>query len=62
MIWQDFMYVCAGYPEEEWFLRKQNAKPWKPSYGCVVTPASFYGAATTKTNGSTQFCGVRAIM
>ncbi|MCW4029355.1 MAG: hypothetical protein NWE92_06885 [Candidatus Bathyarchaeota archaeon] len=22
MIWQDFMYVCAGYPEEEWFLRE----------------------------------------
>jgi len=22
MVWQDFMYVCAGYPEEEWFLRE----------------------------------------
>jgi beta-mannosidase len=22
MIWQDFMYVCAGYPEEEWFLKE----------------------------------------
>jgi beta-mannosidase len=21
MVWQDFMYVCAGYPEEEWFLK-----------------------------------------
>lgn len=22
MVWQDFMYVCAGYPEEEWFLKE----------------------------------------
>ena len=22
MVWQDFMYACAGYPEEEWFLRE----------------------------------------
>jgi beta-mannosidase len=22
MIWQDFMYVCADYPEEEWFLKE----------------------------------------
>lgn len=22
MVWQDFMYVCAGYPEEEWFLQE----------------------------------------
>lgn len=22
MVWQDFMYACAEYPEEEWFLRE----------------------------------------
>lgn len=22
LVWQDFMYVCAGYPEEDWFLRE----------------------------------------
>ena len=22
MIWQDFMYACAEYPEEEWFLKE----------------------------------------
>lgn len=22
MVWQDFMYACAGYPEEEWFLKE----------------------------------------
>jgi beta-mannosidase len=22
MIWQDFMYACAAYPEEEWFLQE----------------------------------------
>jgi beta-mannosidase len=22
MVWQDFMYACAGYPEEEWFLQE----------------------------------------
>ena len=21
MVWQDFMYACAAYPEEEWFLK-----------------------------------------
>ena len=28
LVWQDFMYVCAGYPEEEWFLTeaKQEAE------------------------------------
>ena len=22
MVWQDFMYVCAAYPEEDWFLKE----------------------------------------
>jgi beta-mannosidase len=22
MVWQDFMYVCAGYPEDDWFLQE----------------------------------------
>jgi len=24
MIWQDFMYACAEYPEEEWFLKESE--------------------------------------
>jgi len=24
MIWQDFMYACAEYPEEEWFLKEDE--------------------------------------
>ena len=26
MVWQDFMYACAAYPEEEWFLKMAEAE------------------------------------
>jgi len=26
MVWQDFMYACATYPDEEWFLKKAGGR------------------------------------
>jgi hypothetical protein len=51
MVWQDFMYVCAGYPEEEWFLREAEREAMEAILRLRGHPASLSGAAITKING-----------
>ena len=49
MVWQDFAFACAIYPQTRPFL-KSPAKRSSLSYaGCGTTPRSCCGAATTRS-------------
>ncbi len=41
MVWQDFMYACASYPEEDWFLKQAQREAEEVmrrlrGYACIV--------------------------
>lgn len=56
LLWHDFMFANGYFPTDDPDFRANIERELRLSSGsCAATPASRYGAATTKSSGSTKF-------